>query len=57
MQQLSDKIEFSISQIDGKCTDYQSGYKQALIDVLADIEIKMLPIENEYLSNLKTPKP
>lgn len=57
MQQLADKIKVSISEIDEDCTDYDSGYKQALINILTDIEIQMLPIEKEYLSNIKTPKP
>jgi len=55
MQQLADKIKKQVKMI--PFDDWDAGYKSALQSVLDDIKIQMLPIEKEYLSNLKTPKP
>jgi hypothetical protein len=54
MQQLADKIKASIDNVVPIKKDlYDLGYKTALESVLSDIEMQMLPIEKEYLSNIK----
>ena len=49
MQQLKDKIQVAIGEMNGELNSYQSGYKQCLINIQNDIDLQMLAIEKEQL--------
>ena len=50
MQQLKDKIQTAISELNGEITEYQSGYKQCLVNMQNDIDAQMLEIEKEQIT-------
>jgi hypothetical protein len=49
MQQLKDKIQFVIGEMNGELNSYQSGYKQCLINIQNDIDLQMLAMEKEQI--------
>ena len=49
MQQLKDKIQVVIGEMNGELNSYQSGYKQCLINIQNDIDLQMLAIEKEQI--------
>jgi len=49
MQQLKDKIQVVIGEMNGELNSYQSGYKQCLINIQNDIDLQMLAIEKEQM--------
>lgn len=49
MQQLKDKIQIVISEMNGELSSYESGYKQCLINIQNDIDDQMVRIEREQI--------
>ena len=49
MQQLKDKIQVVIGEMNGELSPYQSGYKQCLINIQNDIDDQMLAMEKEQM--------
>ena len=49
MQQLKDKIQVVIGEMNGELNLYESGYKQCLINIQNDIDLQMLAIEKEQI--------
>ena len=47
MQQLKDKIQTAISELNGEMSEYKSGYKQCLVNIQNDIDAQMLKMEKE----------
>ena len=51
MQQLKEKIQTVIGEMDGELSSYESGYKQCLINIQNDIDLQMLAMEKEQIIN------
>jgi hypothetical protein len=51
MQQLKEKIQALIGEMDGELNSYQSGYKQCLINIQNDIDLQMLAKEKYQITN------
>ena len=49
MQQLKDKIQVVIGEMNGELNSYESGYKQCLINIQNDIDLQMLAMEKEQI--------
>ena len=49
MQQLKDKIQTVIGEMNGELNLYESGYKQCLINIQNDIDLQMLAMEKEQI--------
>ncbi len=49
MQQLKDKIQVIIGEMNGEFNLYESGYKQCLINIQNDIDLQMLAMEKEQI--------
>ncbi len=47
MQELKDKIQYAIEELNGELNDYKAGYKQCLINIQNDIDFQMLLMEKE----------
>jgi hypothetical protein len=47
MQELKDKIQHAIEELNGELNDYKAGYKQCLINIQNDIDFQMLQMEKE----------
>jgi hypothetical protein len=50
MQQLKSKIQHVIAEMNGELNEYESGYKQCLINIQNDIEAQMIEIEKKELT-------
>jgi hypothetical protein len=50
MQELKDKIQHAIEELNGELNDYKAGYKQCLINIQNDIDFQMLQMEKEQIS-------
>jgi len=51
MQQLKDKIQVIIGEMNGELNLYESGYKQCLINIQNDIDLQMLAMEKEQIED------
>lgn len=51
MQQLKEKIQVVIGEMNGELSSYESGYKQCLINIQNDIDLQMMAIEKEQIIN------
>ena len=51
MQQLKEKIQAVIGEMNGELSSYESGYKQCLINIQNDIDLQMLAMEKEQIVN------
>jgi len=51
MQELKDKIQHAIEELNGELNDYKAGYKQCLINIQNDIDSQMLLMEKEQIIN------
>ena len=51
MQQLKEKIQAVIGEMNGELSSYESGYKQCLINIQNDIDLQMLVIEKYQIAN------
>ena len=49
MQELKDKIQHAIEELNGELNGYKSGYKQCLINIQNDIDSQMLEMEKEQI--------
>ena len=49
MQELKDKIQHAIEELNSELSEYQAGYKQCLINIQNDIDFQMLQMEEEQL--------
>ncbi len=49
MQELKDKIQYAIEELNGELNDYKAGYKQCLINIQNDIDFQMLLMEKEQI--------
>ena len=49
MQQLKEKIQVVIGEMNGELSSYESGYKQCLINIQNDIDLQMMAIEKEQI--------
>jgi hypothetical protein len=49
MQELKEKIQVVIGDMNGELSSYESGYKQCLINIQNDIELQMLAMEKEQI--------
>ncbi len=49
MQELKDKIQHAIEELNGELSEYQAGYKQCLINIQNDIDFQMLQMEKEQI--------
>ena len=47
MQELKDKIQHAIEQLNDELNEYKAGYKQCLINIQNDIDSQMLEMEKE----------
>ena len=47
MQELKDKIQHAIEELNGELSEYQAGYKQCLINIQNDIDFQMLQMEKD----------
>ena len=47
MQELKDKIQHAIEELNSELSEYQAGYKQCLINIQNDIDFQMLQMEKE----------
>ncbi len=47
MQQLKEKIQVVIGEMNGELSSYESGYKQCLINIQNDIDLQMMAMEKE----------
>jgi len=53
MQQLKEKIQVVIGEMNGELSSYESGYKQCLINIQNDIDLQMMAIEKEQMGYTK----
>jgi hypothetical protein len=51
MQELKDKIQHEIEELNGELNEYKAGYKQCLINIQNDIDCQMLQMEKEQIKN------
>ncbi len=51
MQQLKEKIQVVIGEMNGELSSYESGYKQCLINIQNDIDLQMMAIEKEQIED------
>jgi len=51
MQELKDKIQHAIEQLNDELNEYKAGYKQCLINIQNDIDSQMLEMEKEQLND------
>jgi len=51
MQELKDKIQHAIEELNEELNDYKAGYKQCLINIQNDIDSQMLEMEKEQLND------
>ena len=51
MQQLKEKIQIVIGEMNGELNLYESGYKQCLINIQNDIDLQMLAMEKEQIKD------
>lgn len=51
MQELKDKIQHAIEELNSELSEYQAGYKQCLINIQNDIDFQMLQMEKEQIIN------
>jgi hypothetical protein len=51
MQQLKEKIQVVIGEMNGELSSYESGYKQCLINIQNDIDLQMMAMEKEQIVN------
>ena len=51
MMELKDKIQASIGTMDGELNDYNSGWKQCLLDIQYQIDSQVLEKEKEQIMN------
>jgi hypothetical protein len=49
MQELKDKIQHAIEELNSELSEYQAGYKQCLINIQNDIDFQMLQMEKEQI--------
>jgi len=49
MQELKDKIQHAIEQLNEELNEYKAGYKQCLINIQNDIDSQMLEMEKEQM--------
>ena len=49
MQQLKEKIQVVIGDMNGELSSYESGYKQCLINIQNDIDLQMMAMEKEQI--------
>lgn len=49
MQELKEKIQTVIQDMNGELSSYESGYKQCLINIQNDIDLQMLAMEKEQI--------
>lgn len=47
MQELKDKIQHAIEELNSELSEYQAGYKQCLINIQNDIDFQMLQMEKD----------
>lgn len=53
MQQLKEKIQVVIGEMNGELSSYESGYKQCLINIQNDIDLQMMAMEKEQIEDAK----
>jgi len=51
MQQLKEKIQVVIGDMNGELSSYENGYKQCLINIQNDIDLQMMAMEKEQIVN------
>lgn len=51
LQQLKEKIQIVIGEMNGELNEYNAGYKQCLINIQNDIDDQMISIEKEQIQN------
>jgi hypothetical protein len=51
MQQLKEKIQVVIGEMNGELSSYESGYKQCLINIQNDIDLQMMAMEKEQMED------
>jgi len=51
MQELKDKIQYAIEELNSELSEYQAGYKQCLINIQNDIDFQMLQMEKEQMKD------
>jgi len=51
IQELKDKIQHVIEELNGELSEYKAGYKQCLINIQNDIDSQMLLMEKEHICN------
>jgi len=51
MQELKDKIQHAIEELNSELSEYQAGYKQCLINIQNDIDFQMLQMEKEQIED------
>ena len=49
MQELKDKIQHAIEELNDELNEYKAGYKQCLINIQNDIDSQMLAMEKEQI--------
>ena len=54
LQQLKEKIQYCIGEMNGELSSYESGYKQCLINIQNDIYLQMFQVEKEQILNAYT---
>jgi hypothetical protein len=47
IQELKDKIQHAIEELNSELSEYQAGYKQCLINIQNDIDFQMLQMEKD----------
>jgi len=47
MQELKDKIQYEIEELNGELNEYKAGYKQCLINIQNDIDSQILQMEKQ----------
>jgi hypothetical protein len=47
MQELKDKIQHEIQELNGELNEYKAGYKQCLINIQNDIDCHILQMEKQ----------
>ena len=52
MQQLKEKIQVVIGDMNGELSSYENGYKQCLINIQNDIDLQMMAMEKEQMFEL-----
>ena len=49
MQELKDKIQHEIQELNGELNEYKAGYKQCLINIQNDIDCHILQMEENAI--------